>query len=70
MVRYLDNFSGGKRGASTCEALLKEGCAVVFCHRRHSLEPFIRALPAGTGLLAMLARAEDGRGRLLPQWYR
>ena len=70
MVRFLDNFSGGRRGAATCEALLKQGCAVVFCHRKHSLEPFIRTLPTGTRLLAMLADSNSDTGEPYMQWQR
>jgi phosphopantothenate-cysteine ligase len=41
-VRFVDNFSGGQRGAVTAELLLEAGYAVVFLHRRRSLQPYLR----------------------------
>jgi len=41
-VRYLDNFSGGKRGASSAEYFLERGYRVIFLYRKHSLQPFSR----------------------------
>lgn len=41
-VRYLDNFSGGGRGSASAEYFLAHGYAVLFLHRRHSLQPFAR----------------------------
>ncbi|ELT99354.1 hypothetical protein CAPTEDRAFT_135719 [Capitella teleta] len=41
-VRYLDNFSVGTRGATSAEYLLSADYAVIFLHRRGSLEPFRR----------------------------
>ena len=45
-VRYIDNFSGGGRGASSTEYFLKKGYAVIFVHRRKSLQPFEQRLPS------------------------
>ncbi|GAM29360.1 hypothetical protein SAMD00019534_125360, partial [Acytostelium subglobosum LB1] len=42
MVRYLDNFSGGGRGAATAEYFLEQGYHVLFLTRKNSLQPFIR----------------------------
>lgn len=43
VVRYLDNFSTGTRGAALCEAALAErDVAVVFLHRTGSKLPFAR----------------------------
>jgi len=42
MVRYLDNFSAGTRGATSAEYFLKAGYAVIFMHRQFSLQPFSR----------------------------
>jgi phosphopantothenate-cysteine ligase len=39
-VRFLDNFSGGRRGAATTEALLAHGYSVIFLYRERSLRPF------------------------------
>ncbi|EFA83509.1 phosphopantothenatecysteine ligase [Heterostelium album PN500] len=44
MVRYLDNFSGGGRGAATAEYFLEHGYHVLFLYRKNSLQPFIRHL--------------------------
>ncbi|EGG13896.1 phosphopantothenatecysteine ligase [Cavenderia fasciculata] len=44
MVRYLDNFSGGGRGASTAEWFLEHGYSVLFLSRKNSLQPFLRHL--------------------------
>ena len=41
-VRFIDNFSRGKRGASSVEYFLREECAVIFLYRKKSLEPFVR----------------------------
>jgi phosphopantothenate-cysteine ligase len=41
-VRYLDNFSGGKRGAASAEYFLSYGYAVLFLYRQHSLQPYSR----------------------------
>ncbi|GAA5968736.1 hypothetical protein JCM11641_000714 [Rhodosporidiobolus odoratus] len=43
VVRFLDNFSAGTRGASSAEHFLRTGqYAVIFLHRQHSLQPFSR----------------------------
>eukprot|EP01132_Coremiostelium_polycephalum_P005387 gene5387-6720_t len=44
MVRFLDNFSGGGRGASTAEYFLDRGYHVVFLSRKNSLQPFVKNL--------------------------
>lgn len=41
-VRYLDNFSGGRRGASSAEYFIKNGYSVIFLHRKNSLQPYSR----------------------------
>lgn len=41
-MRFLDNFSAGTRGATSAEYFLKNGYAVIFLHRTHSLRPFSR----------------------------
>ncbi len=52
VVRYLDNFSTGTRGAALCEAALAhEDACVVFLHRVDSKLPFSR-LPADPAALA------------------
>ena len=57
MVRYLDNFSGGRRGAAAAEAFIALGCAVIFTYRTFTLEPYSRLLSTGNALLRTL---EDG----------
>jgi len=42
VVRYLDNFSAGTRGATSAEYFLRAGYAVIFMHRQFSLQPFSR----------------------------
>ncbi|CAL8463214.1 g2748 [Coccomyxa elongata] len=46
-VRFIDNFSGGTRGALSAEQFLQTGYAVIFLHRRHSIQPFTKGLPSG-----------------------
>jgi len=43
-VRFIDNFSGGTRGSCSAEEFLKQGYAVIFAHRKNSLQPFSRHL--------------------------
>jgi len=42
MVRFLDNFSIGTRGAASTEYFIKNGYAVIFLHRKRSRMPFHR----------------------------
>ncbi|EJW78984.1 DNA/pantothenate metabolism flavoprotein [Wuchereria bancrofti] len=42
MVRFIDNFSMGTRGAASAEYFLLKGYAVIFFHRDNSLKPFRR----------------------------
>jgi len=42
VVRFLDNFSAGTRGATSAEYFLEAGYAVIFMHRQFSLQPFSR----------------------------
>ncbi|XP_065097295.1 phosphopantothenate--cysteine ligase [Paramisgurnus dabryanus] len=49
-VRFLDNFSSGRRGASSAEYFLGSGYAVIFLHRHRSLYPYSR-LYTGVNLL-------------------
>lgn len=43
MVRFLDNFSQGERGAFSAEAFLCKGYRVIFLHRSGSVFPFTRS---------------------------
>lgn len=42
MVRFVDNFSAGTRGATSAEYFLDAGYAVIFLHRQWSLLPYSR----------------------------
>ena len=44
MVRFIDNFSRGQRGANSVEWFLAEGYIVIFLHRVGSLVPFTSGL--------------------------
>ncbi|XP_048879232.1 phosphopantothenate--cysteine ligase isoform X1 [Brienomyrus brachyistius] len=63
-VRFLDNFSSGRRGASSAEYFLDAGYAVVFLHRHRSLYPYTRRY-AGVNLLDGL-RLEPATGECSP----
>lgn len=41
-VRFIDNFSSGKRGSSSAEYFLEQGYAVIFLHRHKTSKPFDR----------------------------
>ncbi|CAI9547826.1 unnamed protein product [Staurois parvus] len=41
-VRFLDNFSSGRRGAASAEYFLRADYAVIFLHRHRSLFPYSR----------------------------
>uniref|UniRef100_W5M036 Phosphopantothenate--cysteine ligase n=2 Tax=Lepisosteus oculatus TaxID=7918 RepID=W5M036_LEPOC len=60
-VRFLDNFSSGRRGASSAEYFLDSGYAVVFLHRHRSLYPYSRRY-AGVNLLDALRVEGEGEG--------
>ncbi|KAJ6582959.1 DNA/pantothenate metabolism flavoprotein [Mycena vulgaris] len=61
VVRFLDNFSAGTRGATSAEYFLKAGYAVIFMHRQFSLQPFSRHYSHSTNpFLDFLALEEGG----------
>jgi len=67
MVRYLDNFSGGGRGAATAEYFLEKGYAVLFLHRKTSLQPYVRhCMQHGTNFFEFLELGPDGQAQVLP----
>ncbi|XP_068018910.1 phosphopantothenate--cysteine ligase [Melanerpes formicivorus] len=54
-VRFLENFSSGRRGAASAERLVAAGYGVCFLHRARSAFPWARALPPpGPALLDAL----------------
>ncbi|XP_077059672.1 phosphopantothenate--cysteine ligase [Siphateles boraxobius] len=65
-VRFLDNFSSGRRGASSAEYFLDSGYAVIFLHRHRSLYPYTR-LYAGVNLLdsLLLETGKEDTGQIL-----
>lgn len=60
-VRFLDNFSSGRRGSSSAEYFLDSGYAVIFLHRHHSLYPYTRLFSSINMLDALQFRGEDGQ---------
>ncbi len=59
-VRFVDNFSAGTRGAVSAEHFLRAGWAVIFLHRRFSLEPFLRHLSKAPHILSLLQPTDTG----------
>lgn len=47
-IRHITNLSTGKRGATSCEWLLREGYCVVYFHKTGSLLPFSRHFQDGS----------------------
>ncbi|KAE8222479.1 hypothetical protein CF319_g4337 [Tilletia indica] len=61
VVRFLDNFSAGTRGATSAEYFLSSGYAVIFMHRQHSLSPFTRHYSHTTNpFLDLLSDPDEG----------
>ncbi|XP_004704978.1 phosphopantothenate--cysteine ligase isoform X1 [Echinops telfairi] len=52
-VRFLDNFSSGRRGAASAEAFLAAGYGVIFLYRARSAFPFAHRFPPQTWLSAL-----------------
>ncbi|PAV15426.1 phosphopantothenate-cysteine ligase [Pyrrhoderma noxium] len=59
VVRFLDNFSAGTRGATSAEYFLRAGYAVIFMHRQHSLQPFSRHYSHSTNPFLDFLEIED-----------
>lgn len=58
-VRFLDNFSSGRRGASSAEYFIETGYAVIFLHRHRSLYPYTRMFSSMNMLDALKFRGGD-----------
>ncbi|CAM9298771.1 unnamed protein product [Lampetra planeri] len=58
-VRFLDNFSSGRRGASSAEYFLDSGYAVIFLHRHRSLYPYTRMFSSVNMLDVLQFTGED-----------
>ncbi|KAF7289875.1 Phosphopantothenate--cysteine ligase CAB2 [Mycena indigotica] len=59
VVRFLDNFSAGTRGATSAEYFLKADYAVIFMHRQFSLQPFSRHYSHSTNPFLDFLAVED-----------
>jgi len=59
VVRFLDNFSAGTRGATSAEYFLQAGYAVIFMHRQFSLQPFSRHYSHSTNPFLDFLEVED-----------
>eukprot|EP01127_Copromyxa_protea_P012064 TRINITY_DN3104_c0_g1_i2.p1 TRINITY_DN3104_c0_g1~~TRINITY_DN3104_c0_g1_i2.p1 ORF type:complete len:318 (-),score=64.80 TRINITY_DN3104_c0_g1_i2:55-1008(-) len=65
MVRFIDNFSGGFRGATSTEYFLQKGYSVVFLHRHKSVMPFQKHFfVPGEDPMSKLVIDEDGTVRV------
>lgn len=66
MVRFIDNFSGGDRGATSTEYFLAAGYSVIFMHRVGSKSPFTRVFSQAcsdrvdTKLISSIASTSSG----------
>lgn len=62
-VRQIENFSTGMRGARSAEQFIKAGHAVIFFHRKDSLQPFsVEIQDEWKMWLESIDRANRGRG--------
>ncbi|TFK38059.1 phosphopantothenate-cysteine ligase [Crucibulum laeve] len=67
VVRFLDNFSAGTRGATSAEYFLKAGYAVIFMHRQFSLQPFSRHYSHSTNPFLDFLEIETLKGQSTPR---
>eukprot|EP00803_Ostreobium_quekettii_P002885 evm.model.scf_1032EXC.4 EVM.evm.TU.scf_1032EXC.4 scf_1032EXC:37689-40924(+) len=65
-VRFIDNFSEGRRGALSAERLLAAGYAVVFLTRAGSAQPFSSGMEPAEALPGLLELAADGSVQVRP----
>ncbi|KAG5638289.1 hypothetical protein H0H81_000814 [Sphagnurus paluster] len=66
VVRFLDNFSAGTRGATSAEYFLKAGYAVIFMHRQFSLQPYSRHYSHSTNPFLDFLEIESRSGTSSP----
>jgi len=66
MVRFLDNFSSGGRGAASAEYFIAHGYAVIFLYRKRSRMPFHRHNQSRSDFLDDLV-IENGRVMVNPE---
>ncbi|PVF95083.1 DFP-domain-containing protein [Serendipita vermifera] len=62
VVRFLDNFSAGTRGATSAEYFLSKDYAVIFLHRQFSQQPFLRHYSHSTNPFLDLLEIEEPGG--------
>lgn len=58
-VRFLDNFSSGRRGASSAEYFIEAGYSVIFLHRHRSLYPYTRMFSTVNMLDALQLKSDQ-----------
>lgn len=63
-VRFLDNFSSGRRGATSAEVFLARGYGVLFLHRARSAFPFAHRFPPQAWLAALRPSGPAQPGKL------
>ncbi|XP_049630914.1 phosphopantothenate--cysteine ligase isoform X1 [Suncus etruscus] len=63
-VRFLDNFSSGRRGATSAEAFLAAGYGVLFLHRARSAFPFAHRFPPQAWLSTLRPSGASPSGAL------
>ena len=69
MVRFVDNFSAGTRGATSAEYFLENGYAVIFLHREHSLLPYSRHYSHSTNcFLDYMSLSASGTVEVNEEW--
>ncbi|KAK8202080.1 Phosphopantothenate--cysteine ligase cab2 [Zalaria obscura] len=69
MVRFVDNFSAGTRGATSAEYFLEAGYAVIFLHRQYSLLPYSRHYSHSTNcFLDYMSENDEGSVMISPEY--
>lgn len=63
-VRFLDNFSSGRRGAASAEVFLAAGYGVLFLYRARSAFPYAHRFPPQTWLSALRPSGPAQSGKL------
>nr|XP_020453827.1 phosphopantothenate--cysteine ligase [Monopterus albus]XP_020453828.1 phosphopantothenate--cysteine ligase [Monopterus albus] len=64
-VRFLDNFSSGRRGAASAEYFIDSGYAVIFLHRHRSLYPYTRTFSTINMLDALQLRSGEAASEVV-----
>jgi phosphopantothenate-cysteine ligase len=70
MVRFVDNFSAGTRGATSAEYFLSQDYAVIFLHRQFSLLPYSRHYSHTVNcFLDFMVESDTGCGVVVDEQY-